>query len=123
MYRTMTLPTLLLVAAAALTACTGPAPTYLAVLPEPPEAVVAVGWEGVLGLSDKGCWGSGDADIVFPAGTTIQADGSGLLLADGSEIEVGDAISGAGLFLEQYTGPVPDQCRTEDVIVLDLARN
>lgn len=116
---------LLLLAVTTLMGCTGPSSvtpdsveTYLAVQSGPsPDALAISGYEGTLALSDQGCWGAGTTNIVFPHGTTIQPDASGLLLADGTEIELGKPFVGGAVVVDDYTQPLPEQCEGGELLI------
>ena len=104
--------------AVTLAACAAdPTPTYLAVQDSDSPALMSmVGYEAVLSLSEEGCWGAGGTDFVFPKGTTIQPDGSGIVLDDGFEIELGDHMVGGSGASEDYSATIPEQCDDDSFV-------
>lgn len=98
-----------------------PPETYLAVQEGPPPlAQAGVGYEFVLALSDEGCWGTSEGTVVFPMGTAVQGDGSGIIFDDGTEAELGALLVGGGNLVDYYTAALPEQCPAENVFVFYL---
>ena len=86
----------------------------------PPQAF----YEGELGVSDSGCFGvqvaQGVEPAVFPMGTTVQPDGTGIRLPNG-EIEIGQRFtaSAGGVEFELITNAdIPEACERESMTFL-----
>jgi hypothetical protein len=123
---------LVLVSAGCVQASPDPAPTpapqlYLAVAASvvPDGIGPQAGYDGILALTDEGCFGLAVSPTlvqptIFPADSTIAADGSGITVPGVGDIRLGQRITGQGGEFEiaPLDDLIPPQCEAETMTLL-----
>lgn len=130
MKATMSVALVALIGATALASCTSPPSpdpsstfraTVISTMDAEPDFVPANGYSGELTLSATGCWQIGELATVFPSGTVVQEDGSGIVLADGSEVHEGESIAGSATLVDRTKVPdlvLPEACEGGELLFI-----
>lgn len=99
----------------------------VAVLTSSDGAVLGAQVSGTLALTPDNCFGIGDDDevavVVFPVGTQIQADASGVTVPGIGDLELGDQVVGVGGGVDVTTlddADIPPQCQADVVTVVSF---
>lgn len=97
---------------------------FLAVQEHSTDVVPQARFDGTLALTERGClgvaFGDGARAAIFPAGTALQADGSGITTPVG-DIDLGDAFTAAGgefAATELTDGEIPPACEEDRMLLL-----
>ena len=83
---------------------------------------------GTVAIVGGGCVGVQEGDnaytVVWPDGTSLTPDGSGLEVPGLGAVAVGDPLEGSGTRVETAAAPedvvVPDVCEPEQILILEL---
>jgi hypothetical protein len=105
-----------------LAGCSAPEPklSYIATLAREPQYISAVGLFGTLEITGSGCWGFGGIPGLFPEGTTIKPDRSGISFSNGESLDLGSEVHTTGYSIDPATveAQIPPECEATRMLLL-----
>ena len=115
-------PAIVALLALGLVGCsaTDPHPSHIATLVSEPAYLSAVGLAGTLEITESGCWGFGGIPGLFPEGTTIKPDGSGISFSNGESLDLGSQLETSGSAIDPVTvqAHIPPECEAAEMLLL-----